>query len=345
MELNRNEATSAHVTQDRPLRNREHPRRSLLFRPLLALLLLALPASAEILDRVVATVNDGTITWSDLRESVEIFAHQMGKASDQDISDRDQKALERRVLEDLIDKTLIEGFAKKAGIEASEEEIDRAIQEVLSRARISEEELQQALKQDGLQYEEYRNQIRDQLIKAKMIQREIRARINIKDQQIEEYYLDHPDEFRAEEGVVLRHILFPLAYPPSPDAVDAAVHEANRVRKEIVDGMPFEEAAKRYSQDATAGQGGWLGFFRKGTLSDEMEAGIENLPEGGISEPVQTALGIHLLKVEERTSGDIRPLEKVRDAIREKLYEEAAERQFEEWRKELRKNAHIEVFL
>jgi len=320
-------------------------RKSVLVQTLLALFLLALPASAEILDRVVATVNNWTITWSDLQESVEIYEHQMGQANIEKMSERDQKALDRKVLEDLIDKTLIEGFAEKAGIEASEEEVDRAIQEVLSRARISEAELREALQQDGLQYEEYRDQIRDQLIKAKMIQREIRARINIKDQQIEEYYLDHPDEFRAEEGAVLRHILFPLAYPPMPDVVDATTREAKRVRKEILDGMPFQEAARLYSKDATAGQGGWLGFFRKGTLSAEMEAGIENLEEGEISEPVQTALGIHLLMVEEKTSGDIRPLEKVRDSIREKLYEEAAERQFEDWRKELRKNAHIEVFL
>ena len=109
--------------------------------------------------------------------------------------------------------------------------------------------------------------------------------------------------------------------------------------------MSFEEAAAKYSKDATASQGGWLGFFRKGSLSPEMEAGILHLQEGEISEPVRTALGIHLLKIEERTNGGIRPLDKVRSSIQEKLYEEAAERQFEDWRKELRKNAHIEVFL
>ena len=345
MKNSRNNENASSVTQGGALPLEKLSASSLFAWTLLALFVFAAPVSAEILDRVVATVNDGTITLSDLQESIEIFEHQVGKAKAENMSERDRKALERRVLEDLIDKTLIEGFAEKAGIQASEAEIDRAIQEVLSRAHITEAELREALKQDGLQYEEYRDQIRDQLIKAKMIQREIRARINIKDQQIEEYYLDHPDDFRAEEGVVIRHILFPLPHMPSPEVVDATVREANRVRREILDGKPFPEAANQYSRDETAGQGGWLGFFRKGSLSAEMEAGIERLGEGEISEPVRTALGIHLFKVEERTSGDIRPLEKVRDSIREKLYEEAAERQFEEWRKELRKNAHIEVFL
>jgi len=311
----------------------------------LALLLSVLPASAEILDQVVATVNDGTITKSELQDAVEIYLHQMGQAAPQTVSPRDRSALETRVLEDLIDKTLIEGFAEKEGIRASEEEIERAIQEVLARAHISEAELRQALERDGLGYEDYRNQIRDQLIKAKMVQREIHAHINIKEQQIEEYYLDHPEEFRTEPGVVLRHILFPLAEAPASEVIEATVQEAKRVRQEILEGTPFPEAARRYSKDATAAQGGWLGFFRKGSLSPEMEAGIDDLEEGEISEPLRTGLGIHLLKIEERTSGDIRPLKRVWENIQEKLYEEAAERQFEEWRKELRKNAHVEVFL
>ncbi len=317
-----------------------------LFMPaLLCLLLPVPPGSTEILDRVVATVNDGTITLSDLEEAVELFEHQMRQANQQPGSVQDRRALERRVLEDLIDKNLIEGFAKKTGIEVAEDEVDRAIQEVLARAHITEDELREALMEDGLRYDEYRAQIRDQIMKAKMVQREIRARVNITEAQIEGYYLDHPEEFRAEEGVVLLHILFPLPNPPSPEELQAALEEASRVREEILQGTPFQEAARRYSKDASAAQGGWLGFFRKGSLSPEMESGIQGLQEGEVSEPVLTALGVHLLMVQERTSGDLRPLEKVQESIREKLFEEAAERQFEDWRKELRKNAHIEVFL
>ncbi|MGW8322475.1 MAG: SurA N-terminal domain-containing protein, partial [Thermodesulfobacteriota bacterium] len=225
---------------------------SVAFGILLALLVVGQPASAEILDRVVATINDRSIMQSELQEALELYLQQVGQQSPEMLSERDRTALQRRVLEDLVDKSLIEDFALKAGIEASDEEINRAIDEVLARAHISEKELREALAQDNLDYEEYRSQIRDQLIKAKMIQREIRSRINITDKQIEEYYLDHPDEFRAEEGVVLRHILFPLPFPPAPEVVDATVKEASRVRQEILDGKPFSEAARQYSKDSTA---------------------------------------------------------------------------------------------
>jgi len=331
------------VNRSRHWRQTRHQGRRVFAATLLTLVVLTLPVSSEIIDRVVATVNDGTITSSDLNEAVDLFEHQMGQAVQQPFSPQDRKGIERRVLEDLIDKALIESFAKQTGIEVSKEEIDRAIEEVLARAHISEAELREALKKDGLEYTEYRNQIRDQIIKAKMVQREIRARVNIKEEQVEEYYLDHPDEFRAEEGVVLLHILFPLPKEPSPEFVKSTLAEAERVREEIIGGMPFADAARQYSKDATANRGGWLGFFRTGSMSPEMETGIENLDEGEISEPIRTSLGIHLLMIEERTTGDTRPLEKVQNGIREKLFEEAAERQFEEWRKELRKNAHIEV--
>ena len=178
-----------------------------------------------------------------------------------------------------------------------------------------------------------------------MIHREISARINIKDAEIEGYYLDHPEEFRSAKGVVLSHILLPL--PPSASAaqVDASRKEAERIRGEIVGELKFAEAAARYSKDASAAQGGKIGFFRDGDLGPEMEQAVSGMAEGEVSQPVRSPLGMHLILLEERTTGDLRPLEKVKEQIREQLYEDAAERQFEEWRKELRKNAHIEVFL
>jgi len=231
------------------------------------------------------------------------------------------------------------------GIEASEQELNRALQDVAARAHITADELKEALQKDGIRYEEYQDQLRDQIVKAKMIHREIRTQVDIKEEDIEGYYLDHPEEFRTKPGVVLRHILLPLPKIPTPDSIEKTKKEATKILDEILAGLPFEEAATRYSKEATAAKGGWLGFFKKGTLSPEMEATVETLEEGQISLPVQSQLGIHLIKLEEKTANDIRPLEKVREPIREKLYEEAAERQFEEWRKKLRKSAYIEVLL
>ncbi len=302
-------------------------------------------ASAEIVDRVVATINDEIITLSELSESVEILMHQMGKGKTPAANSWEDQAVKRRVLEELIDKKLMEDYAKKKGISASQEEINRAIQDVAGRAHISVEQLKETLQKDGLSFNEYQSQIRDQIVKAKMIHHEISAKIDIKDDLIEGYYVDHPEEFRTKPGAILRHILLALPKNPSPEIIEKTKEEAYRILQEIHDGLPFEEAAKRYSQEATAARGGWLGFFKKGSLSPEMEAAVETIEEGKVGEPIQSPLGIHLIKIEEKTTGALRPLDKVRDLIREKFYDEAAERQFEEWRKKLRKNAYIEVLL
>jgi len=290
----------------------------------------AFPALPRTLDRVVATVDDEVLTQSELQEAVELFVHQIGQTQQRAPTEYEMKALERRVLEDLIDKKLLEAHAKEAGITASEEEVDRAVDDVLSRANLTRDQLEEALRRDGIRSEEYRDQIRNQIVKAKMIHQEIRNRIDVKDVDIEGYYLDHPEQFRTEEGVVIRHILLPLPKDPSPADVEAVQREALRIREELTAGTPFEEAAAHYSGDASsANQGGYLGCFSRGTLSPEMEETVWKLQEGEVSLPVRSPMGIHLIRLDEKTSGDLRPLDKVRDLIREKLYEESAERQFE----------------
>ena len=326
------------------------------FAPALALLMVlgllvscpcltALPADAKILDQVVATVNEDLITQSELNEGVELYMHQLDKMQNRSLSDMERKSIERRMLEEIIDKTIMENYAQDMGIGATKEEIDRAIEDVIVRANITQTQLQQALERDGIRYEEYRDQIQNQIIKAKLIHREVGSRIEIKEAEIESYYLDHPEEFSTEEGVMLRHVLLPLPPKPDPTVIEENRKKALNIQQEIQSGMPFEEAAAKYSLDTTAAQGGRLGFFRKGDMNPEMEQAVWALKEGEVSGPIRSQIGIHLIKLEEKTSGEPRPLEKVRETIREKLYEEAAERQFEDWRKELRKNAHIEVFL
>lgn len=322
-------------------------------KPLLAFLVLAaacLGAGAEgfprTLDRVVATVDEEVLTQSELQEAVELFIHQVGQTQKRAPTEYEMKALERRVLEDMIDKKLLEEHARETGITASEEEVDRAVEDVLTRANLTQAQLEQALERDGIREDEYRDQIRNQIVKAKLIHQEIRRRIDIKEEDIEGYYLDHPEQFRTEEGVVLRHILLKLPEGAGPAQEKEALEEAGRIRQEVLSGKKFEEAALIYSQDeASAAQGGWLGFFGKGALSPAMEEVVWKLQEGDVSEPVPSAQGVHLIQVVEKTSGEIRPLDRVRETISDKLYEEAAERQFEQWRKELRKSAHIEVFL
>jgi len=301
---------------------------------------------AEIVDRVVASVNNEVITLSELQEAVSLYRLQLGNQPKAQESITEEKGFQRRVLEELVNKKLVDGFAVKSGIQASEEEVDQAVQEVLSRNKLTKGNLEDALKQDGLSYNEYRKQIHDQIVKVKLINREVRPNINISDDAVREYYLNHPEQFQTEPGVVIRHILFLL--PPKADekTVQDMEKKARQVKEEILKGRPFEEAAQRYSQDlATAPQGGALGFFRMKDLIPQFKAVVTQLQEGEVSDPIRTASGLHLMKLDERTSGNQRPFDKVKEEIRSRLFEDRGERYFQDWIKDLRKNAYIEILL
>jgi len=153
----------------------------------LALLLLPAAAGGRVVDSVVATIDEEIVTRSELDEAVETYARQLKKTQDRTLEKNEVEALTRRVLEELIDRKLMEARARDLGISASEDEINRAIDDVITRANITREQLQKALAQDGIRYEEYRGQIRDQIVKARMMHREISAQIDIKDTQIEGY--------------------------------------------------------------------------------------------------------------------------------------------------------------
>lgn len=323
-----------------------------LWRPALVVMLacpwyaMAVSAQAETIDRVVATVNNEIVTASELDESVEFLMLKAGQPDASRLSAQERLTLQRRVLEELINKKLVEEFAAKSGIQASDEEVDRAVQDVMVRNNLTRERLEAALRQDGLTFEEYRAQIREQIVKAKLINREVRPNIGVSDDAVREYYLNHPEQFKTEQGVVLRHIMFRLPKHPGDKTIQDTLKKARSVRQEYLDGRPFEELARRYSQDeATAGQGGMLGFFRREDLIPEFREAVERLSESEVSEPIRTPTGIHLVKVEERTTGALRPFEKVKDEIRSRLYEEQGERFFQDWIKELRKNAFIEILL
>lgn len=303
-------------------------------------------AGAETIDRVVARVNNEVVTLSELEESIEFLMLKAGQPDASRLSTQERLTLQRRVLEELINKKLVEEFASTSGIQASDEEVDRAVQDVMVRNNLTREGLQAALKQDGLTFEEYRAQIRDQIVKAKLINREVRPNIGVSDDVVREYYLSHPEQFKTEQGVVLRHIMFSLPKHPGDKMVQDVLKKARSVRQEYLEGRPFEELARRYSQDdATAAQGGMLGFFRLEDLIPEFREAVDRLSESEVSEPIRTATGIHLVKIDERTTGELRPFEKVKDEIRSRLYEEQGERLFQDWIKELRKKAFVEILL
>lgn len=147
----------------------------------------------------------------------------------------------------------------------------------------------------------------------------------VPDADIDAYYAAHKENFKIEEQVKAKHILIRLAEDAPEDQVQAAKEKLAAAQAALAKGMTFEDVANAYTEDPSgAGTGGDLGWFGKGRMVPEFEKVAFSTPAGHISEPVRTAFGFHLIKVEETRAPGYRTLDEARDTIRQTIAEDAA---------------------
>lgn len=296
-------------------------------------LVLGNPAGAEVINKIVATVDGAPIT---MREVDEYGKRNSGG-----------QALPERgvILDAVINDKLIEREATQKGIEIHDDDVDRYITTIKERNRIDDEKLGQALKAQGLTLEQYRAQVRKEIQRQQLINREIRGKVNVTPEEIDRYYKAHLDEYGAPPGYQVGQILIAVPKDPSNTDLGAAKAKADEVYKKLKGGEDFADAAKQYSDDAgSAADGGILGWFKKGELVDSLEKEVLKLDKGQISKPVRGPQGFHIMKlVDTRTeTGDVASEQS--DQIKEKLYAEALEKRFKEWLEtDLRNRHHVEL--
>ena len=302
---------------------------------------LAGPARAEIIDGVAAIVNDDVITLSEVDEAGAPIYREIQRKYGQDAQAEIAQA-RREVLDQLVDQKLMEQVIKKYEITASDSEVDLAINDVKKQNGITQEGLERALAREGITYEEYREQVRSQIERTKLVSRQVRNRSDIGDGQAKKYYGEHPDEFRQDEEIKARHILVPVG--PGANAADraAARTKAQQALALVKAGGDFAAMARKYSTGPTAREGGELGWISRGQTLPEFEAAAFLLDKGRTSDVVETKLGFHIIQVEDRKPARTVSYDEAKPAIRNKLAQEQIESQFGGWMKKLRENAYIE---
>ena len=318
-----------------PTSRRHAPRARLIFLAVLGTLASA-AAHATVVDKILATVDGEPITTYQLKQYSErnLRARQGGGP-----------ALEQsQMLDALITDKVIEKEASDKGIIVRDEDIDRYIEGIKERNHLSDEQLQQALAAQGLTPESYRAQVREDIEKAQLINREIRGKVNVTPEEVERYYKAHLSEYSTPSRVQVAHILFHLDPNASPDQIAAITAKAEELRARIKKGADFAEMAKQYSDDPSGKNGGDLGWFKHGEMLDELEKAAEKLQVGEVSEPVRTRAGIHLIKLEAREGASHENLGDLQDQIKQQLYNAALEDRFQRWlTEELRKRHHVEM--
>jgi peptidyl-prolyl cis-trans isomerase SurA len=299
----------------------------------------ARPAPAEVVNRIVATIDGEPVTLFELESFTEQAQRRAGAGAE---VATDQRAM----LDVLVLEKIMKRQVEAQGVAASEQQIDAYVASIRERNNLSDAQLKEALAQQGLTWEQYRAQVRADIERAALINKEIRSKVSVSPEEIERYYKEHLDEFPTPARVRARLISRLVPAGASAEQKAEVRDETERIRKQAAAGKNFAELAQAHSQGPGAADGGDVGEVARGQMQPEFEQAAFALKAGEVSEVIETASGYHILEVEKREGEAHQPLAEVSDAIREKLYQEHLEDRYQRWLKQdLRARYHVEILL
>ena len=309
------------------------------------LALLALPAQAAVVDRVVAVVNKDVITLSELNRAFEPYRQRLEAAYEG--MQREKAVAETRMtlLNRMIDALLMEQESRKTGIVVRDEEVSDAIKDLLVKRNLTQEDLLKGLVQEGTTLSAYKKEIRDQLMRIKLIRRDIKSKVAVTDEEIGEYYRKHREDYEGKESVRIKQILLLVPKGGDPAAREKLRAQAGEIHRRLLGGESFDQLSARYSEGPAAASGGDIGYIERGVIIPEVEKAAFSLPLYQISGVIESDVGFHIIQVADRRGAGIKAVESVREEIREKIDREKMEKKFEEWLEALRKKSHIEIRL
>ncbi|HLO25243.1 MAG TPA: peptidylprolyl isomerase [Geobacteraceae bacterium] len=314
----------------------------LLKKAFLMLLLTSLPslAAAERIDGIAAVVNGELITTYELDKEAASIVKNADKRPGPTLEKAEIRAA---ALNQLIDKKLVAQKIKELDIKVSDEEVRQAIDDVKKQNNLSPEALVAALNAQGLSFDQYKTQIREQMEHLRLMSQEVRSKIQVGEKEMQEYYEANYKSY-SEEMFQARHIFFSIGQKAPESDVKRITATAASVLQEIRNGKDFAELAKKYSDDAsTAKDGGDLGTFRKGEMLPDIEQVLERMKPGEVSDLVKTAAGLHIIKLEKRFVKSTKTFDDAKGEIEETLYKKKSEERFRQWSADLKKNAVIDI--
>jgi peptidyl-prolyl cis-trans isomerase SurA len=253
-------------------------------------------------------------------------------AGERDLSRRATKRNEvlHQILELMIGERLMDAAVKELNLDVSDQDVDTAIEEVKKSHNLDQQKLEEAIRNEGLTMPKYRDVVRAQVARLKLIQQKVRSRVKVTEQDLKSEYEKYVRLQQDDPEVHARHIAVQVP-------VDATPEEARQR------GVDFAALAKRKSEGSSAPQGGDLGHFKRGVMLPEFERVAFRLKEGEISDPVRTQFGWHVIKVEEIRGATIKKYEEVKEFLREQLSRNQLDKATQAYVQELRQAAVVDV--
>jgi parvulin-like peptidyl-prolyl isomerase len=296
-------------------------------------------AAGQVVEEIVAVVNDDVITLSQYKEQYDSTILQMRAAFQGEEYEKQLAILKKEMLNMMITDLLLMQQAKEKNLNVGEQ-LKATVENIKKENNIaSDDDMKRALRQQGVDYDQWLRQLEDNMLKQGLIYSEVDRSIVLDDSEIVGYYKLHPQEFTEPEEYKIRAV-----YLSTEGKAAAALEEMKKeIGGKLKAGEPFNVLAKEYSDGPAKESEGDLGTFKKGELDKTLEQAVSKLKTGETSGWVETKNGWYLLKLEEKKDSRLMTFEEVRKNVEERLYTQKKEKKLEEYLKDLRERSYVKI--
>jgi peptidyl-prolyl cis-trans isomerase SurA len=309
---------------------------------LLTIIFLAIPAQAEIVERIVAIVNGDIITETDIEDRIKQGEQIQSKT--RAFKELEKENRRRMALESLINQTILDQQIEKADIEVTDHEVENAIKNILAQNHMSMQELRMEIAKKGLTWSKYEENVRREIKKIKFVNQVISTEIKISDRDLRDYFDKNRGSFHGGKQVHIAEIVFPFIGIDSEAEAIALRDKAISVAREAqANPEAFARLAKQNSQGPNADQGGDLGMVNIADLPSMVGEMVRNLPAGGVTPPIPTDNAIVIAKVVAWPKLSAEEFEKVRDTIYDRLHDERIADALKAYVQRAKQDAYIEI--
>lgn len=303
----------------------------------------ALANKTEVVERIVARVNNNIITNVDLDKAKQSMVAELQQQSNgAAVPPTVVQEQEQNLLRDLIDQQLLIQRASDLGVSAETDTI-RRLDQIRQQMHLNTmEDLQKAVEAQGQNYEDFKQNIRNSILTQKVIEEDVAPRIDIAPGEIQAYYNAHKDQFMRQNEVGLSEILISTK-GKTPAQIKILKDLADQVRARAARGEAFDKLAQQYSNSQSATTGGNIGFFKKGQLTPAIEKDIFSLDVNGVTPVIDTNNGFLLLKVMAIHHAGQETLSEARSEVQYDIYQQKMQPELRHFLTKLRTEAYIKI--
>ncbi|HND11061.1 MAG TPA: peptidyl-prolyl cis-trans isomerase [Pseudomonadota bacterium] len=304
--------------------------------------------AGNVLDRVLAVVNDEIILDTEVLQATEVEAKQALAGVERDSAEGQRRydELRRRVLDSQIEKLLIAQYAREQKIYVTEDEMRSAIKDVVKNNNLSDEsQLREALKAQGLTWDAYSSMLRQQLLQLKVVNTAVRSRVTVGDDEVRSYYAQTVRQVAGDQLQVRIHqIVVPVGKESPAQTVAERRAKAAKVVEGARAGQDFISLCQKFCDDPSKGDGD-TGLVSRSELPVELREVVATMDPNDVRGPIRAERGFYIIRLVEKKDAEVRPFEEVKETLRRQLYEQQVDKAVTSWLKELRRKAHVDVRL